>query len=106
MKKLLVMLIVGGVGWFAYRHLIASPEKRSCQTLAALCGDHSALDKCTHDVEELGRMDSKALTRLDACLNDARSCAEGTGCLVGVGFGAASNLFNDFFKGMGKAMPH
>ena len=105
MKTLLVVLILGVAGWFAYRTLLNPPEKRSCHRLAELCGDKSGIDKCVSDLADLGKMNKEALVRLDSCVGEAKSCGEGTGCLVGAGLGAAGSMFNDFIKGLGKALP-
>jgi hypothetical protein len=105
MKKLLALVIVGLVGWYAYRHLIVSQEKRTCQTLAELCGDKSAVDRCVNDVADLGRMNKDAVAQIDSCVAGARSCVEASGCLVGAGLGAAESVFKDFLKGVGKTLP-
>jgi hypothetical protein len=55
------------------------------------------------DVKELGKSSKEAVARFETCVTDAKSCGEGAGCLVGAGLGAASNMFNDFMKGVGKA---
>jgi hypothetical protein len=105
MKKLLALLIVGGVAWFAYSRFWKAPELRSCQRLAELCGDKSDVDKCVKDVADMRKMSQEAVSKLDRCVGDARSCVEATGCLFGAGMGAAGTMFNDFMKGVGKALP-
>jgi hypothetical protein len=105
MKKLLALLIVGGVAWFAYGRFIKPPEKRACQRLAALCGDDADAGKCVKDIADIGKMSQEALGKLDSCVADARSCGEATGCLFGAGLGAAGSMFNDFMKGVGKSLP-
>src|SRR5438094_3850251 len=105
MRKLLLLLIVGVGGFLIYRYVITTPEKRSCQRLAELCGDKAmGIDKCVGDVAELGKTSKDAVARFDACVSDAKSCGEGAGCLVGAGFGAAGSVISDFLKGVGKAL--
>jgi hypothetical protein len=105
MKKLLALVILGGVGWFAYNHYLRPPEQRACHTLAALCGDDANSKQCVNDVAELGKMSKDALSKLDSCLADAKSCMEGSGCLVGAGLGAAGTALGEFVKGVGRALP-
>ena len=105
MRKLLLLLIVGVGGFLIYRYVITSPEKRSCERLAELCGEKAmGVDRCVGDVTELGKTSRGAVAKFDACVSDAKSCGEGAGCLVGAGFSAAGNAVNDFIKGVGKAL--
>ena len=104
MKKLLLLVILGGIGWFAYRTLMGSPERRSCQKLAELCGDKAQIDGCVSDVKDLGKMSKDAASKFDSCVADAKSCAAGAGCMVGAGLSAAGGLLNDFMKGVGDAV--
>jgi hypothetical protein len=105
MKKLLALLIVGGVAWVAYGRFIKSPEKRTCQRLAELCGDDEDAGKCVKDIAEIGKMSREALGKLDGCVAGATSCGEATGCLFGAGAGAMGTMFSDFMKGVGKSLP-
>jgi hypothetical protein len=106
MKKLLALLIVGGVAWVAYGRFIKPPEKRACQRLAELCGDDGdGAGKCVKDIADIGKMSPEALGKLDSCVAGAKSCVEATGCLFGAGMGAAGGMFNDFMKGVGKSLP-
>jgi hypothetical protein len=105
MRKLLLLLIVAVGGFLIYRYVITTPEKRSCERLAELCGDKAmGIDKCVGDVTELGKTSKGAVARFDACVAEAKSCGEGAGCLVGAGFSAAGSMINDFVKGVGKAL--
>jgi hypothetical protein len=105
MKKLLALVLLGGVGWFAYTRFLRPPEERACHALAALCGDDAETKSCAKDVGELKKMSKDAVAKLDTCLADAKSCVEGTGCLVGAGMGAAGQMMGDFVKGVGRALP-
>lgn len=106
MKTLFKLLLVLGVGAFLlYRFVLTTPEKRSCQKLIELCGEDTiAIDRCVGDVKELGHSSKTAVDKFDTCMADAKSCVEGTGCLVGVGLNAAGHVVNDFLKGVGKAL--
>ncbi|HJZ88247.1 MAG TPA: hypothetical protein VKN99_23895 [Polyangia bacterium] len=105
MKKLLLFLIILGVGgYFAYRYYV-TPEKRSCARLAQLCGfksdDHQ---RCVSQLADLGRnANSESMAKFHDCVAGAKTCAEGSGCLVGAGLSAAGNLFHSFLEGVEKA---
>lgn len=105
MKKFLVVVLLLGVGgYFAWRHF-ANPEKRSCAKLADLCGEKSKdIDKCAADMAEMRKsLGDEATRKFDACVSEAKTCAEGAGCMVGAGASALGDALNNFMKGMGKA---
>ena len=105
MKKLIALLVVAGAVFLVYRYVLTSAPERSCQRIATLCGDKSGgLDQCVRWMTELGKTNKEAVSKFEACVDQAKSCGEGAGCLVGAGFNAASGVLNDFMKGVGKAI--
>src|SRR5262245_60057692 len=105
MKKLvLILLVLAAVVVFLMR---TSPvEKRTCARMAELCGatkDDTA--RCAAELAELRkRSGDDVANRLHACVHDAQSCAQSSGCLVGANLGAAGAAVGDFFKGLGGAL--
>ena len=106
MKKfLIVVLVLGAGGVFAYKHFFA-PEKRACAKLAELCGDKAKdLDKCASDMADLRKsLGDDVVKKFDSCVADAKTCPEGAGCMVGAGMSGVGDAVNQFMKGMGKAL--
>ncbi len=104
MKKLLVLIVLAAVGYGAYRWWHRAPEKRACARLSALCGDKGDADRCERDMAELAKTASaENMSKLDSCLGDAKTCAEGAGCVFGTGVNAFGDALNQFMKGVGGA---
>jgi hypothetical protein len=105
MKKLLAFVIVLGVaGFLVYRFVLTSAAERSCERLANLCGQKTAVDACVRTMKEVGKTSKESASKFDGCMGDAKSCAEGLGCVAGAGIGAAGSMINDFLKGLGEAV--
>jgi hypothetical protein len=106
MKKLLAFLvIVGAAGFLVWKFVLAPAPERSCERLAALCGTKvTGLDGCVRGMTELGKSNKEAAAKFDSCVGGAKSCLEGTGCLVGAGVSAAGGALSDFVKGIGNAI--
>ncbi len=105
MKKLLALVVLAAIGFGVYRYVLRPPEKRTCARMADLCGmkadEH---DRCTHDVVELRKnLSAEQQDKMDSCVAGAKTCAEAAGCMVGSGFNAAADMFNQFLKGFGGA---
>ena len=106
MKKAIVVAIVLGIGGLlAYRHF-ATPQRRTCARVGELCGLKSSdVDKCVDRVASLrASAGDQRMARLVDCTANAKSCAEGSGCLLGAGLGAATGAVGDFFKGLGGSL--
>src|SRR5689334_5453209 len=104
MKKLLVLLGLGAIGFVVYRYLLTSATERSCQRLASLCGRTSAVESCVRGMTELGRTNKEAAGKFDRCVADAQSCAGAVGCGVGAGLSAAGGLLDEFVHGIEDAV--
>ncbi len=113
MKKLLVTLLVlgliGGGGFVAYRSLFVPPEQRACDRLAQLCSSDDGTDKT--GAKNTGRCEKamlklketagdKQLTAASECIDEADSCLKAAGCLFGAGIGA----MGEFLKGAKEAL--
>ena len=106
MKKLVMVLVLGEAAYGGYRWYRArAPEKHVCARLAELCGDKSDVDRCEHDFADLKNNASpETIAKLDQCVADAKSCAEGGGCVVGTGVNVFGDLVKQFGRGMGRAL--
>jgi hypothetical protein len=105
MKTLVILVLLAGVGYGAYKLTIGRPaEKRACAHLVDLCGDdHSDKDvaDCEQtfaDLRKIGGDDS--VDKPAQCLADAKTCGEGVGCVAGAMGRAGINFGSDFFKGL------
>jgi hypothetical protein len=113
MNKLLVLLVlaVACVGYAAYLRL-RPVETRVCARLADLCGDDrddSAVTArrgrdaahCERDLRKLAKAAAPdTMSRLDRCVGGARSCLEGSGCVIGSGVRALGDMFEDLQHGV------
>jgi hypothetical protein len=106
MKKLFVLLLLGGLGygayyWWSHR----APEKRACARLTELCGDKNQAAQCERDMSELAKQAKpETMSKLDTCLGDAKTCAEGAGCVFGTGVNVFGDALGQFMKGVGGAL--
>ena len=107
MKKLLVVAILVGVGgYFAYAKVLRPAPRRACDRLAALCGDSgrdASDDKsCTDFFDELGKSGGDQSGKTAQCVLEAKSCPEAIGCTAGgavkLGAGVAKSFIDGFQK--------
>jgi hypothetical protein len=107
MKKLLVVAILVGVGgWFAYAKVLRPAPKRACDHMAELCGDSGrgkSDDKsCTDFFDELKKTGGEDSDKTAQCVLEAKGCAEAIGCTAGgalkIGAGAAKGFLEGFQK--------
>ena len=83
MKKLLVIVVLGVAAWLLYTRLLASPEARICDRMAALC-DQSAQDlaSCEADLGKLrSALGDQALERVEDCMDESAVCVEAVSCM-------------------------
>ena len=107
MKKLLLVAIILGVGgYFAYAKVLRPAPKRACDHLAALCGESPDKDSdgksCTEFFDELGKTGGEENGKTATCVLEAKSCAEAIGCTAGgavkIGAGVAKGFLDGFQK--------
>ncbi len=97
MKKLLVLVVLLGLGAVVYAKVIrSSPEKRACQQLQNLCGDEVEIRECTEVFDEAQKIvGEKVIDKATECMSSADTCVEAAGCLAG----ASTHVLEDFEKG-------
>jgi hypothetical protein len=105
MKKLLVVAILLGGGYFAYAHWFKA-ERRACTRMAQLCGDKAnQIDKCESDMKDLRKsLGDEVARKFDSCVADANSCPEAAGCMLGAGASGVGDAMNKFIQGVGKGI--
>ncbi len=104
MKTFLAVVVLAGAGFLGWQWW-NQPERRVCARLGELCGDRSGQDDCRKDLAQWAKETGpEVVTKLDACLNDAKSCSEGAGCMAGAGARGLGKMMGDFLKGLGKAL--
>lgn len=105
MKKLLVVVAVLSVAGFAAWRQWFRPEQRACAKLDSLCGWSEKSDRCPEQLGQLrGSLQPAPRDRFDACMAEANSCAQASGCLLGANANALGGAVNDFLQGLGKAV--
>jgi hypothetical protein len=106
MKRLGVVILVVVAAGVLWRWQMFSTEKRTCSRMAELCNAKAGdLDRCVTELSELRKRGGDEIAnRLHACVHDAQSCAQSSGCLIGADVGAAGSAVGDFFKGIGDAL--
>lgn len=113
MKKLVLVAIVLGVGgYFAYAKVLRPAPKRACARLHQLCGDQVRDEgddpkDCSDFFDAL--RDNAGADEADKtaqCMLDAKTCPEAFGCMAGggvkLGVGAARGFLDGFEKAMKK----
>src|SRR5262245_55653150 len=103
LKAIALLLLLGIAGIIVYVRFFA-PDRRACSRLAELCGPSTNIDACTSHFGKLRQGSSESFQKMTSCLGDARSCAQGTRCVLGAGFSAAERVVDDVIKGIGKAL--
>src|SRR5215831_17476994 len=103
LKALLLLLVLAVAGIIVYVRFFA-PDRRACSRLAELCGPSTNIDACASHFSQLRRSSSEAFQKLMSCLSDAKSCGQGTRCVLGAGFTATEHVVDDLIKGIGKAL--
>jgi hypothetical protein len=108
MKKLLTFVIVVGLlvggGYLAYKYLLSPGDSRACHRLADLCGGQMAgdsLQSCTDLFDKLRQAtgDERA-DKTIGCVQQSQSCMAAMGCLTGAGVGAGIEAASEFLRGL------
>jgi hypothetical protein len=104
-KKLLVVLILAGLGVVVYAKVFRSgPTERMCTKVVDLCGDEKIKpDECREGVAEAKKMfGEEAVDRASSCVDDAKSCMEAMGCVMGAGMRSFEQFQRGMERGFGK----
>jgi hypothetical protein len=98
MKKLLVVAAFLAIGAVVYAKVIRdTPEEAACERLHKLCGDTVPVGECTKEMDKAADVfGEKAMDKAVDCMDDADSCAEAAGCLVGAG----KHMVDEFKQGV------
>jgi hypothetical protein len=96
MKKLLVVAVIVAIGAVVYAKVIRDkPEEVACERIEKLCGE--AARGCSTDMEKVADVyGDKAMRKAADCMEDANSCPEALGCLVGAG----KHMVDEFKQGV------
>jgi hypothetical protein len=108
MKKAIIALLVivlMGTGIYV-AVMLNRPETRACRHVTALCGAvGNGADACVHDLEDLRQtLAPNQFRRATDCLEQANSCPEAGGCLVGMTLRSLSGSIDGFLKGISRAI--
>jgi hypothetical protein len=110
MKKVLLVALVGAavVGVVVVASgasKAATPEGKMCLRLAELCSTEQSakdFDQCVDGMKDLRKMSGdSSFERSQKCLDESKSCAAATGCMIG---GAGVGSLGEFMKGFGTAL--
>lgn len=104
LRLLVILAIVGLVGYVVVRASCGSVEASVCDRLAALCsgGDlPQAFDNCEEMVTKLRKAaGDETMDKLDDCLDASESCAPAMGCVAAAGVSAAGGSMQGFQRGI------
>ena len=108
MKTLLLVAIVVGVGgWFAYAKVLKPAPKRACDRIAELCGDsgRKSDDKsCGEFFDELKKTGGEDTDKTAQCVLEAKGCAEAIGCTAGGAIKIGAGAAKGFLEGLQKSV--
>jgi len=101
---LFVIILVGAGICLAV--MLNRPETRACRHVTALCGAAGeGADTCVRDLEDLRQtLPPDQFRRATYCLEQAKSCSEAGGCLVGMRLRSLSGSIGGFLKGISRAI--
>jgi hypothetical protein len=107
MKKLLVTVLVlgliGGGGYYAYKRFIAADQKTACSKLAELCGakGEDKRKQCEELFVKMEQVSGKeSVQKSVRCVLESQTCAKSMGCMVGLGVGA----LGEFLEGIKRSV--
>jgi hypothetical protein len=108
MKKLLLVAVILGVGgYFAYAKVLRPPSKRACAKMHDLCSDKRSSDddkSCGEFFDSLEKSDVESRDKTAQCVLEANSCAQAIGCTAGGAVKLGTGFAKDFLEGMQKSM--
>jgi hypothetical protein len=104
-KKLLVVLVLAGLGVVVYAKVFrAVPAEKMCAKIDDLCGGEKIKPgECREGVAEARKVFGEdAIDRAISCVDDAKSCMEAVGCVMGAGMRSFEQLQRGVERGFGK----
>jgi hypothetical protein len=104
-RKLLVVLLLAGLAVVVYAKVLRSgPAERMCAKLDDLCGGEKIKPgECRDGVAEAKKMFGEdAVDRATSCVDDAKSCMEAVGCVMGAGMRSFDQVQRGVERGFGK----
>jgi hypothetical protein len=107
MKTLLLLIVIGVAGFFVWRmyYGAVAPEVRVCERLGELCGKPQEATACERTFADLRKAAGDAeLASAVRCLEEARSCPSGLGCMAGLIGKAGASAASEFLKGLGHSL--
>jgi hypothetical protein len=108
MKKALVLLLLLGVGgYFAWAYLLRPSEKRACAHLVELCSDRDpaqAQARCDEYFDTMKKQSPQEIDTVSKCVREATSCGEAVGCQAGGALRMGLDLGKGLLNGMQKAL--
>jgi hypothetical protein len=107
MKTLLLLIVLGVAGFFAWRMYFghAAPEVRVCERLGELCGKHEEATACERTFADVRKAaGTEELASAVRCLDEAKSCPGGLGCMAGLIGKAGVSAADEFLKGLSRSL--
>lgn len=100
-QLIVVLGVLGGIGYGVYYYFFTSSEERACMKLARLCGGDTdasskALQSCEDTFKKLEKLSGDRLKNVTSCIQKADNCARAVGCTAG----AALSGMQEFLKGV------
>jgi hypothetical protein len=97
MPRLPLLLLLTALSSMACR------GQRTCSKMQTLCGtDEKACGELRDGVKE--KLGDETLAKFDTCFLEAKTCAEASGCTVGVTVQAGADAVKGFFDGVQKGL--
>lgn len=106
-RTLILLSLLALAGYGVYAFLLRRAGSDPCTRFAELCGierqgDDS--DTCRRVALALKKTSVAESDRMAACISEAKSCSEATGCTVGAALKTGADLAKGFLGGLQKAM--
>ena len=99
-RLVLVLVLVGGIGFVVYHFAFGPSVTRACRHMVDLC-DAQDVERCERALSKLAEVGGPTSEeRAVSCMLEAKSCAAAAGCMAGAGAGA----LGEFFKGLNQAL--
>ena len=114
-KALIVLAVLGWIGFCVYFVMYGNPAARACSKLESLCGAKMGRNaiapgsvsggrraQCEQGMEKLEQVaGKKGMDKAVACIGESTSCPGAMGCLIGATMGGAAG---QFLKGVKRAL--